>query len=89
MGYRYEMVQLPPNIQINASSETGSEAADYLQRIVNERAGQGWDFFRVDSIGVSSQPGCVEALLYKFTAGILGKKEEFFNYYVVTFRQAT
>jgi hypothetical protein len=87
VGYKYEMIQLPPNIQINASSETGSEAADYLQRIVNDHASRGWEFFRVDSIGVSSQPGCVEGLLYKATAGILGKKEEFFNYYVVTFRQ--
>lgn len=54
MGYKYEMVQLPPNIQINASTETGSEAANYLQRIVNDHAARGWEFFRVDLIGVSS-----------------------------------
>jgi hypothetical protein len=79
MAYRYEMVQLPPNIQISASGQKGNEAAVYLQNVVNEKAKTGWEFYRVDTIGVATKPGCLD--------GLLGKKEELTNFYVVTFRQ--
>ena len=79
MAYRYEMVQLPPNIQISASGQKGNEAAVYLQNVVNEKAKTGWEFYRVDSIGVATKPGCLD--------GLMGKKEELTNFYVVTFRQ--
>jgi hypothetical protein len=87
MKYVYKMEQLPPNIQIDAARETGTEAAQYLQRIVNEKSSDGWEFFRVDTISVTSKPGCLDGLLHTFTAGILGKKEQIANYYVVTFRK--
>jgi len=72
------MVQVPPNISVEMKSHKGNEAAAYLQNIVNEHAEKGWEFYRIDSIGVQLQPGCFAALG--------GKKAENNEYYVITFR---
>ena len=77
--YEYRMVQIPPNITVKQKEAKGNEAAFYLQRIVNEQARQGWEFVRVDTIGVQTQPGCLGALL--------GGQVTTLNYYVVTFRR--
>jgi methylphosphotriester-DNA--protein-cysteine methyltransferase len=77
MKYNYRMVQLSRNIKIKASEEKGDEAAVYLQTIVNDHAKQGWEFYRVDTIGVITEPGC---------SSLFGKKEEMLLYYVATFR---
>lgn len=79
MAYTYKMVQVPPNITVNAKQHKGSEAAAYLQGIVNEMAEQGWEFYRVDPIGVHVQPGCLAALL--------GQKEVATTYHVISFRK--
>lgn len=79
MAYEYNMVQLPPNISVDQKLEKGNEAAVYLQNLVNSKAQSGWEFHRVDTIGVNSKPGCLGALF--------GNKGEFTEYYVVTFRR--
>jgi hypothetical protein len=58
----------------------GNEAAAYLESVVNKYANEGWEFQRVDSIGVQVQPGCFDALR--------GKKAVDSSYYVITFRKA-
>ncbi len=75
------MVQLAPVITVEQGKEKGDEAAMYLQSIVNEHAKQGWEFYRVDAIGIVSKPGCL--------AGIFGAKETALEYYVATFRAQT
>jgi len=77
--YQYKMVQVPPNIEVQAREHRGNEAAAYLEGVVNSNAGQGWEFYRVDAIGVSVRPGCL--------AGLLGGKRVTSTYYVVTFRK--
>jgi hypothetical protein len=77
--YQYKMIQVPPNIEVLAKQHRGNEAAAYLESIVNANARDGWEFYRVDEIGVSVRPGCL--------AGLLGQKEAFSNYYVVSFRK--
>ena len=57
----------------------GGEAAQYLENVVNQEARQGWEFYRVDNIGVELRPGCLFALF--------GQKATYTNYYVVTFRR--
>jgi hypothetical protein len=76
--YQYKMVQVPPNIEVKVKN-TGTEAAAYLESIANQYAEQGWEFYRVDSVGVQIKPGCVESLF--------GKKADFSTYYVITFRK--
>lgn len=51
-----------PNIEVQASKHRGNEAAVYLERVVNEYASEGWEFYRIDSIGVSVKAGCFDAL---------------------------
>ena len=77
--YRYKMVQIPPNIEVSAGSSTRGKAASYLESIVNEYAVDGWEFYRVDTIGVVVPPGCL--------GGLLGMPTTHTNYYVVTFRR--
>jgi hypothetical protein len=79
MGYEYKMVQIPPNIIVKSKDWQGQEAAYYLQELVDQYAAQGWEFYRVDTIGIVRKPGCL--------ASLFGKQAEFFEYYVVTFRR--
>ncbi len=79
MAYQYKMVQAAPHIRLE--KETGSEAADYLEGVVNRYAQQGWEFYRVDSIGVVVKPGCL--------AGLFGARSYAVNYHVITFRKST
>lgn len=78
MAYQYNMIQLPPNISLRGA-EQGNEAAQYLSSLANEQARQGWEFYRVDMIGVEVSPGCLGALM--------GQKATYTQYYVATFRR--
>jgi DNA-directed RNA polymerase subunit RPC12/RpoP len=77
--YEYRMVPIPPNVVKKDGMSMREAAADYLQTTVNEQAQDGWDFFRVDAIGVRVPQGCMAALL--------GDQERRATYYVVTFRR--
>lgn len=79
MAYEYKMIQVPPSIVVKEREHRGQEAAHYLESIVNEQAATGWEFYRVDSIGVVTKPGCL--------GGLLGAKEALREFYVVTFRR--
>ena len=78
--FQYKMIQVPPNIQVQANQHKGNEAASYLEIVVNQHAKDGWEFYRIDSIGVNVKPGCLAALL--------GRKEDSYTYYVVSFRKS-
>jgi hypothetical protein len=77
--FDYKMVQAPPVIEAASKGATGQEAAAYLESVVNRYASQGWEFYRVDQIGVMRRPGCLGALL--------GMGEQATLYYVITFRR--
>ncbi|MHB9130445.1 MAG: DUF4177 domain-containing protein [Armatimonadota bacterium] len=79
MAFEYKMVQVPPTIVVQAKEARGNEAAYYLEQVANQYAAQGWEFYRVDTVGVVTQPGCL--------AGILGAKQTVVDYFVVTFRR--
>lgn len=81
MAYKYKMVQVPPAISVKQKEHQGTEAAAYMESVVNQMAEQGWEFYRVDSIGVELKPGCL--------AGLLGQKIIERVYYVITFRMQT
>ena len=52
MAIKYKMIQVPPTISVKEKEHKGTEAAVYLESVVNQMAAQGWQFYRVDSIGV-------------------------------------
>jgi len=81
MSYEYKMIQIPPNIVVKQKEHSGNEAAYYLQSIANEEAAQGWEYYRVDTVGVVIPPGCL--------ASLLGAKRTVTEYYVITFRRQT
>lgn len=78
--YTCKMVQIPPGIEIKKSDRKHEIAAEYLEKVVNSHATQGWEFYRVDSIGVSVNPGVLG--IFEF-----GRKQEDATYYVITFRK--
>lgn len=77
--HKYKMVQVPRNIIVQQEEHKGNEAAAYLEGVVNQYAREGWEFYRVDTIGVKLLPGCLGLLF--------GKREETVFYYVITFRK--
>ena len=77
--YVYKMIQVPPNITVKQKEYTGKEAAYYLESIANTEARQGWEFYRVDTIGVEIKPGCLGMFL--------GQRRTLTQYYVVTLRR--
>jgi hypothetical protein len=78
MKYVYKMIQVPPGINIRAKDYRGGEAAGYLEEVVNQWAAQGWEFYRVDSIGVQVSAGCL--------GSFFGPAVQQHAYYVITFR---
>jgi hypothetical protein len=79
MSYEYNMVQIASDLTVSANARQGNEAADYMQQVVNEEAIDEWEFYRVDSISVEVQPGCI--------ASLIGLKSTYYNYRVITFRR--
>ena len=79
MAYEYKMVQVPPTIKVKAKEERGNEAAIYLKSLVDKHAVEGWEYYRVDTIGVLTEPGCL--------ASLIGTKQTLIQHYVVTFRR--
>jgi transcription elongation factor Elf1 len=77
--YRYKMVQIPPNVRVEQGATTKGRAAAYLEEVVNDEAADGWEFYRVDAIGVVVPPGCL--------AGLFGARSTQITYSVITFRR--
>jgi len=84
MTYQYMMIQVPPTITVRAKEHRGNEAAMYLQELATQHAAQGWEFYRVDEVGVVVRKGCLAGLLATLFGG---GEQEFFRYFVITFRR--
>jgi uncharacterized Zn finger protein (UPF0148 family) len=76
--FEYRMVQIPPAVVVDKAK--GREAADYLERVVNDHAQKGWEFYRIDDFTILEKPGCLLALF--------NVPPTAHAYYVVTFRRA-
>ena len=77
MAYEYQMVQVPPTIEITDKTKMHRAAAQFLEDLANRFAEKNSEFWRVDTIGILTRPGCL--------GGLFGKKIEEIPYYVVTF----
>lgn len=78
--YEYHMIQVPPTISVKAG-QSGGAAAVYLQAIVDEFAVDGWEFYRIETIGILEKLGC------GCLAFILRMRPSVRNLYVVVFRR--
>ena len=77
MTYEYKMIQLPQSLVLQR--DTGTEFAAYLQKLTNDMASKGWEFYRMDTVTVHTQPGCLAALT--------GAKQTTTQYNIATYRQ--
>jgi hypothetical protein len=77
--YEYKMVQMAPNLKVQEGTSLRGQAASYLEDVVNEHAEDGWEFFRVDQVGLRINPGCL--------GWFMGSRERTIVYYVITFRR--
>lgn len=77
MNYEFKMVQLPQTFVLK--QDTGKEIAAYLEKLIQDMGAQGWEFYRIDQVGVLVQPGCLAALV--------GTKQTMTYYNVVAFRK--
>ena len=75
--FEYKMIQLPQTFLLK--KDTGNEIAVHLEKLIQEWAGKGWEFYRIDSVGVAVQPGCLGALT--------GVKQSMTYYNIVAFRR--
>ena len=64
--YTYRV--LPLSIATNAVGDEAQLAADRVGRLVAEMAAEGWDFYRVETVGVLVRPGCLGPLLGQTSA---------------------
>ena len=51
MMYEYKIVAVPPSIDLKGTTQNGQEAAIYLKAQVDDHAVEGWDFYRIASVG--------------------------------------
>lgn len=77
MSYEFKMIQLPQTFVLK--QDTGKEIAVYLEKLTQEQGAQGWEFYRIDQVGVAVAPGCMGALT--------GVKQTMTYYNVVSFRK--
>jgi hypothetical protein len=78
-AYEYRMRQITPRVEVREGASHHQVAAGYLEKIVNGMAEDGWEFYRVDTLGITERPGCLSALL--------GQGPRTVSYYVATFRR--
>lgn len=77
--YEYKMIQVPKDLAVKMGQAEGA-AAEYLQAAINQNTGNGWEFYRTDTLSITEKPGCLGALF--------GQKENYRNVVVVCFRKA-
>jgi hypothetical protein len=77
--YLYKMIQMAQSIEVQEGKSHRRVAADYLENIVNKMAVDGWEFYRIDSIGITVAPGCLGSLFNQSPRHV--------SYYVATFRR--
>ncbi len=76
--HEYTTVQIPPAIRVQGAAK-GTEAAAYLEEVANRMSRDGWEFHRIDTVGVVESPGCL--------AGLLGARQIVRDFFVVSFRR--
>lgn len=77
------MIPWPQTMLIPDGAPKSVAAASYLESLVDEQAGEGWEFCRVDTIGVQAQPGRVKGVRMALSGQSAIKESD----YVATFRK--
>jgi hypothetical protein len=79
MNYEYRMVQVPRDLAVKMGKAEGV-AARYMQETIDANTGNGWEYYRMDNLTITENPGCLAALF--------GQKEVYHSVGVLCFRRA-
>lgn len=79
MKYEYKAVQVPQLIAAKDKKHHGKEAEIFMQAALSEHAADGWEYFRIEKIGVIERVGAWDSLF--------GKKGHAQEQSVLTFRR--
>lgn len=77
--YDYKMVQVTSDLATKMGKSAGA-AATVMQGMVDAHTGDGWEYYRSDSLSITEKPGCI--------MGLLGQKEVITYVNVLCFRRA-
>ncbi len=77
--YEYYMLQIPSNFAARQNTTAGNEIAAYVQDWANRLSSDGWEFYRIDTMGMTEMPGCL--------GGLFGGQATHTQYSIMTFRR--
>ena len=81
-AYEYRVVPFIGQIKRGVfSTENARTVSQQLQNMINKGAQQGWEFYRIDKVGIHASAGCL--------ASLLGAKDTFLDFDQVVFRRVT
>jgi hypothetical protein len=81
--YEYRVVVISRDFEVMkkmfSKANPANIVAKYFAKVIGENTGEGWEFYRVDTINLVEAPGCLAALF--------GQRETMTTYNVMTFRR--
>jgi hypothetical protein len=80
--YRYQVVPFLGTMNTGIfTNENARTVSSQLQRLINQHAEQGWQFYSLEKVNIQTNPGCIGQLL--------GQSASYITFDQVIFRQAT
>lgn len=80
MKYIYKVVSVPKSIGVKKGNNLAKTIAEYIEKIINKMAEDGWEFYRADNYSVEEMSGCIGSLL-------MGRTGITDNYNLLVFRK--
>lgn len=77
---RFEYLVVPFMGKIKGS-QSAAEVSTQLQAVINQYAGQGWEFYQMSDVSIEVSPGCL--------ASLLGARKSYFQFDQLIFRRGS
>jgi hypothetical protein len=77
MSYQYKVVPFIGHIK---GSQSSTDVASQIESVINQYAGQGWEFCQLSNANIEVKPGCI--------AGLLGAKLSYVQFDQLIFRKS-
>jgi len=75
---QYKCIPGPKKLVVNRVSDMDNAVVQFSD-LINEHCVDGWDFYSLEEVSVTRQPGCL--------AGLFGAKETTVNYNMIIFKK--
>ncbi len=77
---KFEYLVVPFVGQIRSGGDVG-QVSSQLQALINQHAGQGWEFHTLNDVNIEVKPGCL--------AGLFGASTAYVSYDQIIFRRGS